>query len=325
MCARHPRPAASSQLRRVEVEPDSIMEVAYRPFDRQAVYFNADLNHRTGRLQSLFPTPLHVNLGFYVTGVGSDKPFSAHITDRMPDLAYWGSSNGRYLSRYWYRKITPGEMLTGPTEQGFERVDNITDAAQMDYRRTYSDPSITKEDVFYYVYGLLHSPAYLERFESDLRKSLPHIPKVEDFTGFSVAGRRLAQLHLDYEQVEPFAGIEEEVVGSADSKDLYRVFKKMKFALRGDRTRIVYNSRVTLTGIPEAAFRYRLGSRSAIEWIMDRYWVRTDKASGIVNDPNDWSDDPRYIIDLLKRIVTVSLETMKTVDSLPPLDMLPDQ
>lgn len=157
----------------------------------------------------------------------------------------------------------------------------------------------------------------------------PRIPKVatrDSFDGFTAGGRSLANLHLTYETVEPYP-LEEIVTGSGPDDQLYRV-KKMAFGKGGgerDRSRIIYNSRITAAGIPEEAYRYVLGSRSAIEWIMDRYQVRTDKASGIVNDPNAWAtehDEPRYILDLLKRIVTVSVETMKLVDSLPPLDII---
>jgi predicted helicase len=197
---------------------------------------------------------------------------------------------------------------------------------------------VTKDDIFYYVYGLLHSPTYRSEFAADLKKMLPRIPKVRDFHGFAEAGRRLADLHVGYESVAPYP-LEEVVVstGSTDGElDEYAFYavtdKKMahpKVRVDGklvpDRTQIQYNPRILLTGIPEEAYRYQLGSRSAIEWIIDRYYIRTDKASGIVNDPNDWSREhgqPRYVIDLLKRIVTVSLETMKIVDALPDLDII---
>lgn len=169
----------------------------------------------------------------------------------------------------------------------------------------------------------MHSPAYREAFKADLKKSLPRIPLVQDFWGFAEAGRKLADLHVNYESVEPFADLKEDVSpkAPADAAELYRV-AKMRFPAKGDKDAILYNSHLTVAGIPEEAYRYQLGARSAIEWIIDRYQVKTDKASGIVNDPNDWSDDPRYIIDLLKRIVTVSLETMRIVDALPPLDII---
>lgn len=148
-----------------------------------------------------------------------------------------------------------------------------------------------------------------------------------DFRGFAEAGRKLAGLHINYEQAELYGGTVEKISGDASgtpTRELYRVAKMKIPKAKGqpDRSTIIYNNRVSLTNIPEEAYRYQLGARSAIEWIIDRYQVKVDKASEITNDPNDWSDDPRYIIDLLKRIVTVSLETMKIVDSLPPLDII---
>jgi predicted helicase len=277
----------------------------------------------------MFPTPDHSNLGFYVTGVGSDKPFSVHAVDHFPDLAYWGSSNGQFFSRYTYRELASGDDLfaAGGEEVGFERVDNITDAALRDYRETYDDAQISKDDLFFYCYGLLHSLDYRSAFAADLKKSLPRIPKARDFGIFAQAGRKLADLHVNYEQVEPYAGIVETVTGTASSTphcELYRVSKMKIPKVKGlqDRSTIVYNHRVTLTNIPEEAYRYQLGARSAIEWVIDRYQIRADKDSEITNDPNDWSDDPRYIIDLIKRVVTVSVKTVKIVDSLPPLDIL---
>jgi predicted helicase len=208
--------------------------------------------------------------------------------------------------------------------QGSRRIDNITDTALANYRATYG-PEVTKDDIFYYIYGLLHSPTYRSEFAADLKKMLPRIPQARDFAGFNQAGRRLADLHLGYETVEPYPLDEVDVTSeSMDDYERYRV-QKMAFDKGKDRSRIVYNARITLTNIPEDAYRYQLGSRSAVEWIMDRYQVRTDRASGIVNDPNDWSREhkqPRYIIDLVKRIVTVSLGTMEIVDALPELDVL---
>ncbi|MFB4194961.1 DEAD/DEAH box helicase [Streptomyces carpaticus] len=301
----------------------------YRPFDRQAVYFDRDLNHRPGKLPQMFPTPDHENFGFYITGTGSDEPFSLLMTDAVPDLHAVGTKSvGPHFARYTYRELTvEGGFDFGESGAGYERIDNITDAALADYRKAYADPAITKNDVFYYTYGLLHSLEYREHFKADLKRSLPRIPKVRDFHGYAEAGRELADLHINYEQAEPYKGIVETVTGDASAtppSELYRVAKMKIPKVKGqaDRSTIVYNTRVKLTNIPEEAYRYQLGARSAIEWIIDRYQVKVDKASEIVNDPNDWSDDPRYIIDLLKRIVTVSLETMKIVDSLPALDIL---
>lgn len=258
--------------------------------------------------------------------MGSDKPFSTLATDQIPDLAFWGSSNGQYFPRYTYEKVeAEADLFSAASNDEYTRADNITDEILSDYCKTYGS-SVSKDEIFYYVYGLLHSLAYRTEFAADLKKMLPRIPKVKDFRGFAAAGRELVTLHVGYEAVAPYP-LEETVTAAPGlaEKSLFRVqqmvFGKGKGATK-DRSRIVFNSHVTLSGIPEEAYRYTLGAKSAIEWIMERYQVKTDKASGIVNDPNDWSDDPRYILDLLKRIVTVSLESVKIIDALPALDEL---
>ncbi|WP_371781694.1 DEAD/DEAH box helicase [Streptosporangium subroseum] len=314
----------------VEYDRGRVVTSTYRPFNHQAVYFDRDLNHRPGKLEQMFPTPAHENFGFYNVGNGSAVPFSVLMLNAVPDLHVTGAgSGGQFFPRYTYRELGKGDDLFSASEEegGYERVDNVTNAALAAYRKVYADAAITKDDVFYYTYGLLHSPEYRDRFAADLKKSLPRIPKVRGFRGYAEAGRKLADLHIHYEQAEPYKGIVEKVSGNAigtSPRELYSIAKMKIPRVKGvsDRSTIVYNNRVTLTNIPEEAYRYQLGARSAIEWIIDRYQIKIDKDSGITNDPNDWSDDPRYIIDLLKRIVTVSLETMKIVDQLPPLDIL---
>ncbi|MGW7710485.1 DEAD/DEAH box helicase [Streptomyces sp. NPDC054771] len=312
----------------LEFSPRRVAAAIYRPFCKQFLYFDGDFNHRISRMGDVFPSADAENFGFYVPGLGIEKPFSVYATKEIPDLALWGSGNGQYFPRYTYRELSSGDDLFADASEdaGYERVDNITDATLRAYRKIYADDAITKDDIFYYTYGLLHSPSYRTQFAADLKKSLPRIPKVRDFRGFADAGRALADLHIGYESVEPYNGIVEQTSGSADTppSELFRV-TKMKILKKGgeaDRSTIIYNSRVTLSNIPEEAYRYQLGARSAIEWIIDRYQVKVDKASKVVNDPNDWSDDPRYIVNLLRRIVTVSLETMKIVDSLPELDIM---
>ncbi|MFJ8944265.1 DEAD/DEAH box helicase [Streptomyces sp. NPDC102395] len=318
-----------AQGKKITYDADRVVIGTYRPFNRQAVYFDLDLNHRPGKLPQMFPTPEQKNVGFYITGTGSDEPFSVLMTDSIPDLHAVGTKSvGPYFVRYTYRELAAeGGFDFGDDGDSFERVDNITDAALRAFQETYHDTTITKDDVFYYTYGLLHSPEYRGRFVADLKKSLPRIPQVRDFQGFAEAGRKLADLHINYEQAERYGGIVETVTGDASGtppRELFRVAKMKIPKVKGqqDRSTIVYNHRVTLTNIPEEAYRYQLGSRSAIEWMINQYQVKVDKASEITNDPNDWSDDPRYIIDLLQRIVTVSLETMKIVDGLPSLDIL---
>jgi predicted helicase len=221
-------------------------------------------------------------------------------------------------------------LWSDDTVDGYSQIDNITDEILDDYRSTYG-PTVSKDDIFYYVYSLLHAPDYRAEYAADLKKMLPRIPKVattEDFIAFAEAGRELATLHIGYESVEPYQL--DEVTKSppkAADGDFCRV-QKMAFGKNGktpDRSTIIYNSNVTLMGIPAEAYEYMLGSRSAIEWTMERYQVKTDQASGIVNNPNDWSTEvgnPRYILDLLKRIVTVSVETMRVVDGLPALRLI---
>jgi predicted helicase len=216
---------------------------------------------------------------------------------------------------------------------GYRRIDNINQAALARFAAAYGE-QITTSDIFYYVYGLLHSTNYREIFAADLKKTQPRIPLVTDPWPFVVGGRMLAELHLNYESTPPsmLGGLDSEPIG--DPYEFYRV-EKMAFVkvreggkLIADNSRIKYNARIELVGIPSDAQRYMLGSRSAVEWIIDRYQVRRDSASGIVNDPNDWSREignPRYILDLLARVVTVSVETMKIVEGLPPLVIRSEQ
>lgn len=315
---------------RYAFQSNRIVTSTYRPFTRQFSYFDRKLNNTVYQLPQMFPSPEVENFGYYNVGNGSTVPFSVLATNALPDRHLTGAgSGGTFFPRYTYRELGKGDDLFAAAEAdgGYEKIDNITDAALVSYRRTYADSAISKDDVFYYTYGLLHSQEYRDRFAADLKKSLPRIPRVRDFRGFAEAGRKLVDLHINYEQAEPYGGIRVQVSGDTSATPKSEVFRVTKMKIpkvkgQPDRSTIVYNPRVTLTNIPEEAYRYQLGARSAIEWIIDRYQVKVDKASEITNDPNDWAEDPLYIIDLLKRIVTVSLETMKIVDALPPLDIL---
>ncbi|GAB7007714.1 DEAD/DEAH box helicase [Nocardioides sp. AN3] len=317
-----------------------ISRAQYRPFNAQRFYFDRTWNHEPGVVPATFP-PGRDNHGIYVTGPSAAMPFTALAVRFMPDQATYGAqSNGQLFARWRFELCEDSGMLDlggdGEVVNGYRMVDNITDQALVHYQAAFPNETITKDDIFYYVYGLMHSPTYRETYAADLKKALPRIPIASEFRGFVDAGRRLSELHLGYEEVPPYPldGLDVEATG--DPYDFFAVgAKKMPFGKptteqkaageRHDRTVIRYNDRITLSGIPLEAYRYMLGSRSAIEWIIDRYYVKTDKASGIVNDPNDWSrevQDPRYILDLLARIVTVSLETMKIVDALPELDII---
>jgi predicted helicase len=198
------------------------------------------------------------------------------------------------------------------------RRDGITDWALNAFREHYGDDSIAKEDIFWYVYGVLHSREYKECFANDLEKMSPRVPFAKDFWAFCKAGRTLGKLHLEYENAPPYP-----LTGETNGPEDWRV-RRMVFRMRDglkDKTAIVYNSHLTLSGIPLKAYEYAVSGRSAIEWIMDSYKIRTDKESGITNDPNDWSENPRYIVDLLKSIVTVSMESIAIIEGLPPLGL----
>ncbi|WP_422490468.1 type ISP restriction/modification enzyme [Endozoicomonas sp. ALE010] len=242
-----------------------------------------------------------------------------------------------HFNLYWYEKADQvkdteqqSDMLAGATaaevdEYGYIRHEAISDWALSSFRDHYNDATITKEDIFWYVYGILHSTEYKQRFAADLKKMLPRIPFAGDFRAFSDAGRKLSEWHLNYETVEPFpldehGGKNQSLLMIED--DDYRV-SKMVFGKKGkdkDKSVIVYNSNLILEGIPLEAYEYVVNGKSAIEWVMERYQVTVDKNSHIQNDPNQWSEDPRYIVDLVKRIVRVSVETVRIVKALPPLN-----
>jgi predicted helicase len=228
---------------------------------------------------------------------------------------------------YLYDEVTPanGDLFSAEVGSGLHRRNAITDVGLAHFQSAYTSEAISKEDLFYYVYGLLHSPDYCERYADNLSKELPRIPPVKkaiDFWAFSKAGRALAELHLNYEAVEPYP-LTIEAKGVLTDADY--LVEKMKFAKKGDKTNVVYNHRITLKGIPEAAWDYVVNGKAALDWVMERQAVRTDKASCIVNDANDWATEtmgnPKYPLELFQRVVTVSLETMKIVNSLPPLDI----
>lgn len=304
----------------------------YRPFFKQAFYHDRILNHRVYQMPRLFPTPNHRNLVICVSGIGASKDFSTLITDCIPDLQL--QFNGQCFPLYWYDDSTADIAdLFSATQSEMDRYvrrDGVTDWILSTARKQYGS-RVTKEDIFYYVYGILHAPDYRTTFAADLKKSLPRLPLVEspdDFWAFSRAGRSLAELHLGYEHVEPYAGCH--TVNSTTSEDdaiNYRV-EKMRFGKLDSKTadkRIIhYNAGITIENIPLEAYDYVVNGKSAIEWVMERYAVKTDPASRIENNPNDWCrehDDPKYIYNLLLRIITVSLETMKIVRSLPKLKL----
>ena len=304
----------------------------YRPFFTQHIDHSDGLVYLPAVARRYFPTPAHENYGFWLVGSGSAVPFSVVATRVVPDLHIAGAgSGGNYFPRYSWEPLPEGELNLGLDNEvvdGYRRIDNISDEILI-VAREHHGSSVSKDDVFFFVYGLLHSPEYRERYAGELKQMLPRIPNVhtDTFEAFTAAGHALFHLHADYEEAEPYPL---EVVGGErppldGEEDYYRV-QKMRFPSGQKATdapgSLIVNGSITVTGIPEAAYRYQLGSRSAIEWLIRQYQVTTDKASGIVNDPNQWGiehGNPRYILDLLQKVVTVSVRTVQITESLPSI------
>jgi predicted helicase len=300
--------------------PNQVVTGIYRPFCKQNYYYNKDLNNRLYQIPKIFPNQNLENLVICVTGRGSTKEFSALITNILPDLELISKSQCFPLYIYEKQSELGSLFATANTEQ-YTKKENISDSILKEYQQKYQDKTISKEDIFYYIYGVLHSPEYKQRFASDLKKMLPRIPFTADFWTFSQAGRELAYYHINYETIEPYELEEFKKELYLDDEDYQvekMVFGKHKNGI--DKTIIIYNSKLTLSQIPLEAYEYIVCDKSALEWIMERYKVTKDKDSGIINDPNHWSENPRYIVELVKRIVKVSLETVKIVNSLPALN-----
>jgi predicted helicase len=302
----------------------------YRPFSKRYLFFDRFVNERVYVMPSIFPTPVteKENRAICCTN-HTQMPFVVQIADRIPNEAV-GGRQGQCLPFYVYN------------EDGTNRRENITDWALGHFREHYNDKRITKWDIFYYVYGVLHHPEYRAKYAENLKRELPRIPLAKDFWGYSKAGKELARLHIDYDKLEPWplkfietsSGVLEADVAASlprhggvkpplRNADLkvgatiplsYRVEDKMRLAK--DHRSLKVNDSLTLGGIPPETFEYRLGNRSALEWVIDQYQVTEDKHSGIRSDPNR-PDDPEYIVRLVGQVIRVSLETVKLVNSLP--------
>ena len=273
----------------------------YRPFTKSNLYFDRTLNDVVYVFPSIFPTPNKEkeNRVICVNGIGGIKPFHVLMVDVIPDFHLTGDS--QCFPFYTYN------------EDGTNRQENITDWTLAEFRKQYGDDTISKWDIFHYTYGILHHPMYREKYQANLKRDLPHIPFVPDFWGFANAGAQLADIHVNYESQPKYDGLK--YIETPDMPVDWRV-EKMK--LSKDKTQLVYNDFLTIDGIPAEAFEYQLGTRSALEWIIDQYRVKVDKRSCIVNDPNR-ADQPRYIVDLIGQVISVSLKTVEIVRGLPSL------
>ena len=347
---------------RHSLKENAFVETFYRPFNRINLYYHRPFIERPGVWRQLFPTSSNPNLVIAVSGIGQQKPFASLITDNISDLQV--VDKAQYFPLYWYEenKNPQATLFDDAETDKYIRRDGITDWILKEVRNRFGgSKAITKEHVFYYVYGLLHSKQYCERFADDLKKSLPRIPivdNVQDFMSFYKAGKELADLHLNYEQ-----GINEQVVGqdrdclffaampmlahraygvdvNGDmdiwqnnwTNETYQYFAvdKMRFAkvrdkngkLVADKTHIVYNDHITIENIPLKAYEYVVNGKSAIEWIMERYAVTIDKASQIKNDPNDWSREHEQPRYILDLLLSVIMLSCQTIDIVNTLPIL---
>ncbi len=316
----------------------SITKYSYRPFQTLHFYNDRSFIESPGLWYSLYPNIKDTNMQICVSGIGVTKDFSALITLGLTDLELIGKS--QCFPLYWYEenKNFQASLFDEEITGKYIRHDGITDWILKEVRNRYSGTKmITKENIFYYVYGILHSPIYRERFADDLKKSLPRIPiveNIEDFMRFSKIGRELAELHLNYEDCPHCPDVRvigDNCISDELAYDYYAV-DKMRFGKTkdangktiNDKSIVYYNSNISITNIPIEAYDYVVNGKPAIDWIMERYAITTDKASGITNNPNDWSREhgkPRYILDLLLSIIELSLRSNDLVSQLPKLEI----
>ena len=307
----------------------------YRPFTHQWVYFSKSLNEMIYQNAKIFPTPEYKNLVITIknrwVGYGGFSLIINTLIDNQSDGGI------QCFPLYVYEENTVkandndlfNQANTNTTDGKYTRKDAISDTGLKHFQDAYPTETISKEDIFYYVYGLLHSEDYRTRYADNLTKELPRIPcvkKAEDFWAFSKAGRDLAHWHLNYETVEPYKAkldLGGKSLKQLEDKDFY--VTKMKFPKKDQKDTVIYNNAITIREIPLEAYDYVVNGKSALEWVMERQGVSTHKDSGIVNDANDWAietmGDAKYPLELFLRVITVSLETMKIVRALPKLDI----
>ena len=315
--------------RKYAYDESSVMITEYRPYFKQHGYMNRQLNNCVYQMPQYFPNANVENLVICASGVGVTKDYSCIITKINPDHELIGKC--QCFPLYWYEenKNKQRSLFDNEPSEDYIRRDGITDWILKEVRTRYGTREITKEMIFYYVYGLLHSEDYRTRFAADLKKSLPRIPiveRVEDFMDFYRYGKKLADLHLNYETVAPCPDVvvrgDRQATGAEEDYDYFRIYDKMRFRSKEDKSIIIYNGNITIENIPAKAYEYVVNGKSAIEWIVERYCVSRDKKSLIMNDANDWGREhgkPRYILDLLLSVINISVQTVDIVSKLPKL------
>ena len=312
------------QRKKTEFNDDYIRRVIYRPFVATNSYANYIFIQRKYQMDQIFPDSSSENRVICVPGKGAKKLFSVLVTRTMPDVNINDAST-QCFPRYRYPKPADTSDTTAMfdgIDNPPERIDNISDTALRVFQEHYGDNTITKDDIFDYVYGILHAPSYREQFANDLSKMIPRIPYAPDFRAFAEAGKALADLHLNYETCQQYPDLSVEPLTPSllweEKPEHFLLGKRaMRFADKQERTTLIINEHVCVSGIPEEAHRYVVNGRTPLEWFIDRYKIKQDKNSGIINDPNGWFDNPRDLITAIERIVYVSVESTKIIESLP--------
>ena len=312
------------QKKKTDFHDNYIRKVMYRPFVATNCYADYTFAQRKYQLDRIFPNSSSENRVICVPSKGLKNPFSALITNTMTDLNFC-EAGAQCFPRWQYPRPADASNTTG-TFRGFdeapERIDNISDTALNAFRENYRYDSITKDDIFDYIYGILHAPSYSEEFANDLSKMIPRIPFAPDFRAFAEAGQLLADLHLNYDTCEQYPDLKVEPITPSllweEKPEHFRLgTRAMRFADKETKTTLTINEHVCLSGIPEEAHRYVVNGRTPLEWFIDRYKIKKDTDSGILNDPNGWFENPRDLITAIERIVHVSVESTRIIDSLP--------
>ena len=300
-----------------------IVHSLYRPFTHSYLYLCRQLNNSVYRIPEIYANGKKKNPTIIVSGVGS-KTFSCIMTDLPPCLD--AIEKGQCFPLYKKEEEAPGLFKLEN-----ESIFNLKNLELLS--RDFLDINNPKliENYFYYIYGVLHSNNYRQTFNNNLSKSLPRIPRCNDkntFEKFVIAGKKLGDLHMNFNKIKPYnISIKQgdlRLLYIKDEKEFYYV-KSMKFAKKGDKSTVIYNKNITITNIPLEAYNYIVNGKSALEWVMERQSVRNDKASGIINDANDYANitmkNPAYPLELFQRVITISLETVQIIKGLPKIDM----
>ncbi len=298
-------------------EENEIVLANYRPFQKMWLYKEKQMIWSAYRTKVIFPKKFD-NIAINMTGPGATVDFSALIVRDVTDFNYM-AAGGTLYPMFIHTGVQDNEEMQLGMSFEDERVECISDWALEIFRKQYGS-KITKEEIFYYVFGVLSAPEFIQRYKIELKKDVPRVPLADDFHAYAVYGRSLAELYLNYDGF-PNDSVRIDFKNEiTDPKKLYRV-DKMKFGKSIDKTSIIFNHFITISSIPENVYSLLINGKSPVEWVMDRYQVKEDTDSGNLNDPNEYSNDPRYVFNLLLSVIEMSKRILDLQKSLPKLEI----